>query len=259
MQSLWMVVAAMFFAVYAVCVKYAGMEGIGSFEVLFYRSIFGLVVFYSLMRYRHMTVHTKYPIDHALRSVVGVGAVIAGIFSISHLNVGLAMTLNYTSPLFVGCFTIGIAIMHHRGIDADSVVVHVHVHMSRDHHDQYDGDHRRDADRHHAIHRHLESPVAACRVCRVQYRSHDPFALPGELRQLGVKCQCGVRIGGVERGYLLPVITDDYGVRATGIPSVDIGSELPVGEVSRSPPDPSVSVDAQTGVEVRTELHGLYR
>lgn len=117
LQSLWMVVAAIFFAVYAVCVKYAGMEGIGSFEVLFYRSIFGLVVFYSLMRYRHMTIHTKHPIDHALRSVVGVGAVIAGIFSISHLNVGLAMTLNYTSPLFVGCFTIGIAVMHHRGIN----------------------------------------------------------------------------------------------------------------------------------------------
>lgn len=117
MQSLWMLVAAMFFAVYAVCVKYSSLEGIGSFEVLFYRSLFGLIIFYGIMRYRHVTVYTHHPIDHALRSVVGIGAVVAGIFSISHLNVGLAMTLNYTSPLFVGCFTIGIAVLHHRGIN----------------------------------------------------------------------------------------------------------------------------------------------
>ena len=102
MQSLWMVVAAMFFALYAVCIKFASLEGIGSFEVLFYRSFFGLLIFYTVMRIKHVTIHTAHPIDHMIRSVVGVGAVMAGIYSISHLNVGLAMTLNYTSPLFIG-------------------------------------------------------------------------------------------------------------------------------------------------------------
>lgn len=117
MQSLWMVVAAMFFALYAVCIKFASLEGIGSFEVLFYRSIFGLLIFYTVMRIKHVTVHTAHPIDHMIRSVVGVGAVMAGIYSISHLNVGLAMTLNYTSPLFIGCFTIGIMVSQHKGIN----------------------------------------------------------------------------------------------------------------------------------------------
>lgn len=117
MQSLWMVVAAMFFALYAVCIKFASLEGIGSFEVLFYRSIFGLLIFYTVMRIKHVTIHTAHPIDHMIRSVVGVGAVMAGIYSISHLNVGLAMTLNYTSPLFIGCFTIGIMVSQHKGIN----------------------------------------------------------------------------------------------------------------------------------------------
>ena len=117
MQSLWMVVAAVFYALYAVCIKFSSMEGIGSFEVLFYRSFFGLIIFYVMMRMQHITVYTTHPIDHMIRSFVGAGAVMAGIYSISHLNVGLAMTLNYTSPLFIGCFTIGILIFQHKGIN----------------------------------------------------------------------------------------------------------------------------------------------
>ena len=105
MQSLWMVVAAFFFALYAICVKFSSVEGIGSFEVLFYRSFFGLVIFYA------------HPADHHIRSKMGAGAVMAGIYSIAHLNVGLAMTLNYTSPLFIGCFTIGILLSKHKGIN----------------------------------------------------------------------------------------------------------------------------------------------
>ena len=117
MQSLWMVVAAFFFALYAVCIKFSSMEGIGSFEVLFYRSFFGLIIFYSMMRMQHITVHTAHPWDHFIRSFVGATAVMAGIYSISHLNVGLAMTLNYTSPLFIGCFTVGILISQHKGLN----------------------------------------------------------------------------------------------------------------------------------------------
>ena len=41
-----MVVAALFYAFYAVFVKYSGFEGIGSWEILFFRSIFGVVLFY---------------------------------------------------------------------------------------------------------------------------------------------------------------------------------------------------------------------
>ena len=50
MQSLWMVVAAVFYAFYGVFIKWAGELDVGSWQVLFYRSFFGLVVFYIVMR-----------------------------------------------------------------------------------------------------------------------------------------------------------------------------------------------------------------
>ena len=118
-----MVVAAVFLALYAICIKFSSLEGIGSFEVLFYRSFFGLIVFYSVMRFKHITVHTVHMTDHMIRSFMGAGAVMAGIYSIAHLNVGLAMTLNYTSPLFIGCFTIGILLSQHKGINWNVVVM----------------------------------------------------------------------------------------------------------------------------------------
>lgn len=117
MQSLWMVVSALFFAFYAVFIKLASFEGFSSFEVLFYRSIFGLLIFSFMMQRRGIGFHTRYIGDHALRSIIGVGAILAGIFSIAHLNIGLAMTLNYTSPLFLGCFAIAGALQAHRQIN----------------------------------------------------------------------------------------------------------------------------------------------
>ena len=38
MQSLWMVASAVFYALYGLSLKYAGAEGVGAWEVLFYRS-----------------------------------------------------------------------------------------------------------------------------------------------------------------------------------------------------------------------------
>lgn len=104
MQSLWMVVAALFYAFYAVFVKYSGFEGIGSWEILFFRSIFGVVLFYGVMRFSGITLSTTHPWQHLIRSMCGTLSIICGIYSVSHLNIGLAMTLNYTSPLFVGAY-----------------------------------------------------------------------------------------------------------------------------------------------------------
>lgn len=113
MQSLWMVVAAMFLSLYGVCVKYAGIEGIGSWEMLFFRSIFGVVVFYILMRMKGQGPATKYPWAHMTRSLAGTFAILAGMYAISHLNLGLAQTLNYTSPLFVGSWVAFSSMLHH--------------------------------------------------------------------------------------------------------------------------------------------------
>ncbi len=90
MQSLWMVVAAVFYAVYGVCIKFASLEGIGAWEVLFYRSFFGLVVFFIMMHREGTSMRTQHPWAHAVRSLAGVAAIVAGIYSLSHLNLGRA-------------------------------------------------------------------------------------------------------------------------------------------------------------------------
>ena len=64
-----MVVAALFYAFYAVFVKYSGFEGIGSWEILFFRSIFGVVLFYGVMRFSGITLSTTHPWQHLIRSM----------------------------------------------------------------------------------------------------------------------------------------------------------------------------------------------
>jgi len=112
-----MVVAALFYAFYAVFVKYSGFEGIGSWEILFFRSIFGVVLFYGVMRFSGITLSTTHPWQHLIRSMCGTLSIICGIYSVSHLNIGLAMTLNYTSPLFVGAYILTTSLLHHARVN----------------------------------------------------------------------------------------------------------------------------------------------
>ena len=117
MQSLWMVVAAVFYALYGVFVKAAGAEDIGAWQVLFYRSFFGLIAFGAMMYVKGVHLASRHPWAHATRSIAGTCAIVAGIYSISHLNLGLAMTLNYTAPLFLGSFVVIYSLWHHSRIN----------------------------------------------------------------------------------------------------------------------------------------------
>ena len=117
MQSLWMVASAVFYALYGLSLKYAGAEGVGAWEVLFYRSFFGLIVFFILMHRRGIVLTTEHASAHFVRSFAGIAAIVAGIYSISHLNLGLAMTLNYTAPLFLGTFVVVYSLAHHARIN----------------------------------------------------------------------------------------------------------------------------------------------
>lgn len=117
MQSLWMLVSALFYAMYGTCIKFAGEAGVGSWQILFYRSIFGLILIFCYMRWKGITIQSHHPWDHAVRSIAGTVAIVAGIYSISHLNLGLAMTLNYTSPLFLGMFVVCNSLRKHARIN----------------------------------------------------------------------------------------------------------------------------------------------
>lgn len=105
MQSLWMIVAAFLFSVMGVFVKLAS-DVHSAWEILFWRSLFGLFVLVPLIRQMpgglRAGLATKYWSAHTVRNLSGTMAVVLWFGSMAHLPIATSMTLNYTSSLFIG-------------------------------------------------------------------------------------------------------------------------------------------------------------
>lgn len=105
MGANWMLLAGLSFALMGVWVKLAA-QWFSSIELVFYRSLFGLLVVLGLLTLyqgpralqrlngRHLRLHLR-------RGVVGFAALATFFYSLSVLPLSLAITLNYTSPLFL--------------------------------------------------------------------------------------------------------------------------------------------------------------
>ncbi|MFL9709949.1 DMT family transporter [Methylobacillus sp. Pita1] len=98
--SLWMLVAAFFFAIMGVLVK-LGAAKFSSAELVFYRSLFGLLFIIFVARYRRVSLKTRLVNTHMKRAILGFASLICFFFAISELPLATAITLNYTSPLFL--------------------------------------------------------------------------------------------------------------------------------------------------------------
>jgi len=101
--SLWMLVAAFFFAVMGVCVK-LGAQKFTSAELVFYRSLFGLLFISALVHKRRLPLATPLLGKQMTRSILGFLALLLFFYAISELPLATAVTLNYTSPLFMAMF-----------------------------------------------------------------------------------------------------------------------------------------------------------
>lgn len=100
MQSLWMLVASLLFACMGVCVKFAAATH-SAVEITFYRSFISLILMFGLVRLcgvRLATSHWRWQIS---RGVVGFSALFTYFYAITLLPLATAVTLNYTSPLFL--------------------------------------------------------------------------------------------------------------------------------------------------------------
>jgi drug/metabolite transporter (DMT)-like permease len=106
MQALWMILAAFFFALMAVCVKYAS-AWFNAAELVFYRGILGMSFMWMLSRSQGVRLATAYPGAHAWRSLVGVLSLGAWFYAIAYLPLATAMTLNYMSSVWVAAFLVG--------------------------------------------------------------------------------------------------------------------------------------------------------
>lgn len=110
MKSLWMLSASFFFSLMAVFVK-MGAEDFGTFELIFYRSLAGVILLYTFIRSRGYTIRTPYLFGHFKRSFIGTVSMSIWFLSLTMLPVGTSMTLNYTSPLFLSSFMVVILLM----------------------------------------------------------------------------------------------------------------------------------------------------
>ena len=103
MRALWMLVAGFLFGCMGMLVK-LGAEYFSSIEMVFYRSLFGLVAVYALIRIQRLPLLTMHWKSHCWRGFSGLGALLMFFFCITQLPLATAVTLNYTSPLFLALF-----------------------------------------------------------------------------------------------------------------------------------------------------------
>ena len=104
MKSSWMLVAAALFAVMGVLVKYASAD-FSSPELVFYRSIFGLVTIWLGIVWQtrrwFASLSTAHAATHLWRSLAGFIALVLFFYALGRVPLATAVTLNYTAPLFL--------------------------------------------------------------------------------------------------------------------------------------------------------------
>jgi S-adenosylmethionine uptake transporter len=111
MQALWMVLAAFWFSLMAVGIKFASVS-FGTFELVFYRGIVSVVFMGIVVRARGASLRTPVPMMHVWRSTVGVLALTSWFYAIAHLPLATAMTLNYMSGVWVAAFIVGGSLLY---------------------------------------------------------------------------------------------------------------------------------------------------
>lgn len=102
--SLWMLVAALGFAMMGALVK-VGAQKFSSGELVFYRSLFGLLAIWWYIYKKKLPLATPVMGKQMSRAVVGFISLVMFFYAIAHLPLATAITLNYTSPLFLALMT----------------------------------------------------------------------------------------------------------------------------------------------------------
>ena len=99
-----MLVAGLLFACMGVFVK-LGAAYFSHIELVFYRSFFGLLLVYAIMRRQRISLVTQHWRVHLWRDISGTVALALFFYCITVLPLATAVTLNYTAPLFLTVLT----------------------------------------------------------------------------------------------------------------------------------------------------------
>lgn len=103
MGVIWILCASLLFSVMGVFVK-LGSEWFSTGELVFYRSLVGFVGMSLVIFMRRGQVTTPWWRWHLSRGIAGAIALLCFFYAIANLSLGAAMSLNYTSPLFLALY-----------------------------------------------------------------------------------------------------------------------------------------------------------
>lgn len=103
MGLVWSVLASLLFSCMGVFVK-LGSQWFSAGELVFWRSLLGLVLLSGLLRGSGGSIRTPLWRWHIARGISGSVALLCFFFAIAHLPLGSAISLNYTSPLFLALY-----------------------------------------------------------------------------------------------------------------------------------------------------------
>ena len=124
MQSVWMVVAALLFSLMGVAVKLASTQ-YGTPEIVAYRGLVGVAIMGVLIAVRARrggasvveALATRHLSMHLRRSVSGTASLTLWFLAIAGLPLATAMTINSSSPLFIGAWIAWVAFRNGERID----------------------------------------------------------------------------------------------------------------------------------------------
>lgn len=94
--------AALMFASMGGLVRYVSSD-MPNEQVVFFRNLFGLLVLLPVLWHRgeRVTLTTRYPVLHLVRSLFGLAAMYCFFYALSVLPLADAVLLNFTAPLFI--------------------------------------------------------------------------------------------------------------------------------------------------------------
>lgn len=100
MQSLWMIAASLLFACMGVCVKLGSMQ-FAAAELVFWRGFIATLIMGCYVLLRRLPLATPHARTHVARGLAGFVSLVMYFYAISMIPLAAAVTLNYTSPLFL--------------------------------------------------------------------------------------------------------------------------------------------------------------
>jgi len=95
-----MVAASLLFACMGVCVKLGSVQ-FSAAELVFSRGAVALLIIYAYVRLAGLSLATPHWRTHLVRGVAGFVSLVMYFYAISMIPLATAVTLNYTSPLFL--------------------------------------------------------------------------------------------------------------------------------------------------------------